>query len=66
MIRPQWWINREYQELPAYSFVQPINPDYLPKEWLKENSLMDDYLVCYTAKGLMQIPEALIEQANKY
>lgn len=63
MKRPTYWIKAEYGELPAYSFVVPIDPYNLPKEFLNENTLMSGHKVCYTAKGLMQIPANYIEEA---
>jgi hypothetical protein len=63
MKRVTYWISCEYNELPAYSFVVPIDPYNLPKEYLAENNIGFGYQVCYTAKGLMQIPAKYIVEA---
>ena len=64
MKRPTYRLKEEYDGLPQYALVTPINPDYLSKELKDEfqiGLLNDRYGVYSTGKGLKLIRNDIVE-----
>lgn len=68
MRTPDYVLTEAHGELPAGAFVRPIKLTYLPKGWegwVKGGNWFDaaTETVCYTAKGLLIIPNKLFRIA---